>query len=104
MAAFRWPSRKARRQKKTDPCAHQVLFHVPALATCTRRSQGCFRDWSTVPHRVLVSPWCSRSVGYFLGLSLRQPEIQNFGVLLFGYENIGWLDIAVHDALGMCGV
>src|SRR5262249_9408318 len=35
---------------------------------------------------------------------LGQPEIQDLGVISLGDEDVGWLDIAMDDALGMRGV
>jgi len=38
------------------------------------------------------------------GRRFRQPEIQNLGVAALGNKNIRRLDVAVDDALRMCGV
>src|SRR5579872_108479 len=50
---------------------------------------------------------CCRRYGVSRGLSghhLRQTEVQNLGVATGGHENICWLNVAMDDSLGMCGI
>ena len=35
---------------------------------------------------------------------LGQPEIEHFGVAALGYEDVGGLDVTVHDAFGVSGI
>src|SRR5208283_1550241 len=53
----------------------------------SHRVRGCDLAWRTGP-----------------GRDLRQSEIQNFGMAAFGDKNIGGLDVAVNDSLGVGGV
>ena len=42
--------------------------------------------------------------GILLGGYFREAEIENFGVAALGDENIGGLDVAMDDALGVRGI
>ena len=35
---------------------------------------------------------------------LCQPKVENLGVAAFGYEDVGWLDVAVDDAFAVRGI
>jgi hypothetical protein len=42
--------------------------------------------------------------GSACGCDLRQPEVENLGMAALGYKDVGRLDVAVDDPLGVCGV
>jgi hypothetical protein len=49
-----------------------------------------------------------RGVGFCVGTgeggNFGEAEVENFGIATFGDENVGGLDVAVDDALGMSGI
>ncbi len=48
----------------------------------------------------IVAGFCLRLGGSQLG----EPEVENLGVTALGYEEVGGLDVAMHNAMVVCSI
>ena len=102
--AARWPSRRAPRRTRTGRCAHPVPRRAPAPATCRPPCRGSRPGWSTVLVGRLVSRRRADRGRLRSDVSLARPKSRILACAALGDEDVGRLDVAVDDALGVRGV